>query len=93
MSLKDAYFARMASQFRRWDAELAVLIQKAAAMDDISRARFTRRLQPMRAHRDAAYHRLQRIRTASETSWRSLQSGVDSGWIAMKHAIAQAQER
>jgi hypothetical protein len=93
MSLKDAYFARMASQFRSWDAEIAMLIQKAAKMDDISRARFTRQLQPMRAHRDAAYRRLQQIRTASETSWRSLQTGVDSGWMAMKHALALAQRQ
>ena len=93
MSLRDAYFARMASQFRRWDAEMAMLIEKAARMDDISRARFTRQLQPMRSHRDAAYRRLQQIRTASETSWRSLQIGVDAGWIAMQHALALAQRQ
>jgi len=82
----------MASQFRRWDAEMAALIGQAATMDDASRARLMGQLQPMRAHRDAAYNRLQQIRTASERSWRGLQANVEAGWLAMQHALALARE-
>ena len=88
LTARDTYFARMSSQFRRWDAEMAMLIEEVARMDDAARARLAQQLQPMRAHRDAAYQRLQQIRTASEGSWRGLQSNVDAGWMAMQHALA-----
>ena len=95
MTLKDAYFNRMASQFRRWDAELAELLAKSGKMDELSRARYAAQLQPMRSHRDASFRKLQQIRSASESSWRGLQASVDSGWNAMRRALAlaQAQDR
>jgi hypothetical protein len=90
MSLKDDYFAMMVSRFKRWDAEFGMLGEKGGQTSD---AQFEEQLKALRASRDAAYKRLQEIRTASESGWRSLQAVVDAAWIPMRIALDQASSQ
>ena len=90
MSMKDDYFAMMVSQFKRWDAEFGMLSAKGGQMSDAAGAQYDEQLSAMRASRDAAFKKLQDIRTASESAWRGMQSGVDAAWVSMKNALDQA---
>jgi hypothetical protein len=67
MSLKDEYFAIMVSRFKRWDAELGMLGDKAGQASGAADARFEEQLKALRATRNATYSRLQEIRTAIES--------------------------
>lgn len=90
MSMKDDYFAMMVSQFKRWDTEFGMLSEKGAQMSESANAQFDEQLKAMRASRDAAYKKLQEIRTAGESGWRGMQAGVDAAWASMKLALAKA---
>jgi len=90
MSLKDEYFAMMTSQFRRWDARFGMLTGDAGPAVAAADARYEKQIKAMRADRDVAYRKLQEIRTASESAWRGMQSGVDEAWISLKNALDTA---
>ena len=87
MSLKDEYFATMTSQFRRWDARFSMLTEDTGPTIATADARYDEKIKTMRANRDVAYRKLQEIRTASESAWRGMQSGVDEAWISLKVAL------
>ena len=93
MSMKDDYFARMVSQFKRWDAEFGVLSEKGGQMSDAANAQYDEQLKALRANRDATYRKLQEIRTASESAWRAMQAGVDAAWVSMKKALDEASSQ
>jgi hypothetical protein len=90
MGLKDEYFATMMSQFKRWDAEFGMLSDKAA---EATVAAGEEQLKTMRASRDAAYRKLQEMRTASESGWRGMQTGVDEAWDSIRAALDHARSR
>jgi hypothetical protein len=93
MSLKDEYFAMMLSRFKRWDAELGMLSENGGQAGDAADAQFDDQLKALRASRNATYGKLQEIRTAGESSWRSLQAVVDPAWSSMRTALDQAAAR
>jgi len=90
MSLKDEYYAKMSSQLKRWDAELAMLAEKGEQVSDAARAQYDEQIKMMRTSRKAAAHRLQEIRTAHESGWRRIQAGLDDSWRSMKLALDKA---
>ena len=90
MSLKDEYFAKMTSQLRRWDAELAMLAERSEQVSDTARAQYDEQLKAMRASRKVAIQSLQEIRTAHESGWRRIQAGLDDSWRSMKLALEKA---
>ena len=93
MSMKDDYFAMMISQFKRWDAGFGMLSEKGGQMSDAAAAKYNEQLKVMRVNRDAAYKKLQEIRTASESAWRGMQAGVDDAWVSMKSALDKASSQ
>jgi hypothetical protein len=93
MSLKDEYFAKMVSQFKRWDAEFGMLGEKGGQSSGAADAQFDEQLKGLRASRDAAYRKLQEIRTAGESGWRGTQAVVDAAWISMRMALDQASSQ
>lgn len=90
MSMKDDYFATMVSQFKRWDAEFGMLSAKGGQLSATADAQYDEQLSAMRASRDAAFKKLQDIRTASESAWRGMQAGVDAAWVSMENALKLA---
>ena len=96
-SMKDDYFASMTSQFKRWDAQMVALTARLARLDKPARAAYVGPVKAMRLNRDVAFYKLGQIGIAGESSWRGLQTGVDAGWVAMRHAMekvsAQSRER
>ena len=85
--MKDDYFVQMSSQFRRWDARMVVLTARLARLDKPARAEYVGSIKAMRLNRDVAFDKLRQIEVAGETTWRGLQTGVDAGWVAMRHAM------
>jgi hypothetical protein len=90
MNMKDTYFAKMTSNFRRWDGDMRKLVGRSAQMEEGARAGYEQQLRTMRVRRDACYRKLQEIRSASESSWRRMQAGVDGGWASMRRSMQQA---
>ena len=90
VSMKDEYFAMMTSQFRRWDARFGLLTDEAGPTIAAADVRYDARIKTMRANRDVAYRKLQEIRTANESAWRSMQAGVDEAWTSLKNALDKA---
>lgn len=93
MSMKDDYFAMMVSRFKRWDAEFGMLREKCEQLGDAADGSQAEGLKAMRARRDAAYRKLQEIRTAGDSAWRGLQSVVDAAWIVIRTALDDAAAR
>ena len=87
MSKKDEYFAMMEAQIKKWDAEVDKLKAKGEQMSAEARAKYAEQLNAMRANRDAAYKKLQEMRTANESAWQHMQSGIDAAWESMKKAL------
>jgi hypothetical protein len=88
--MKDEYFSMMTSQFRRWDARFGLLTDEAEPTIAAADLRYDARIKTMRANRDVAYRKLQEIRTANESAWRSMQAGVDEAWTSLKNALDTA---
>ena len=86
MSKKDEYFTMMESQIKKWDAEVDRLRAKSYEMS-------AEQLKAMRANRDAAFKKLQEMRTASESAWQNMQAGMDSTWASMKSALDKASSQ
>jgi hypothetical protein len=93
MGMKEDYFAMMVSQFKRWDAQLGMLSEKGGQIGGAADDRYAEQLKTMRASRDDAYKKLQEIRTASQSAWRGMQTGVDAAWVSMKSALDKASSQ
>ncbi len=93
MSKKDEYFAMMEGQIKKWDAEVDKLKVKGEQMSADASAKYAEQLKAMRANRDAAYKKLQEIRTANESAWQHMQSGIDAAWDSMKNALDKASSQ
>ena len=90
MGKKDEYCATMESEIKKWDAEVDSLNAKGNQMSVDARASYATQLKAMRADRDLAYSKLQDLRTANESAWQHMQSGVDAAWTSMKNALDKA---
>ena len=90
MGKKDEYLAMMEGKIKKWDAEVDKLRVKGEQMSADASAKYAEQLKAMRANRDAAYKKLQEIRTANESAWQHMQSGIDSAWDSMKNALDKA---
>ena len=93
MSKKDEYFAMMEAQIKKWDAEVDKLKAKGEQLSSEAHAKYAEQLKLMRANRDAAYKKLQELRTANESAWQHMQSGIDAGWESMKEALDKASSQ
>jgi hypothetical protein len=93
MSKKDEYFAKMEGQIKKWDAEVDKLKVKGERMSADASAKYAEQLKAMRANRDAAYKKLQAVRTANESAWQHMQSGIDAAWDSMKNALDKASSQ
>ena len=93
MGKKDEYFAAMESEIKKWDAEVDRLNAKGKQMSADIRVRYDTQVKAMRADRDLAYSKLQELRTANESAWQHMQSGVDAAWASMKNALAKASSQ
>lgn len=89
MRIQDDYVAIMESQIMIWDDEIDRLSARGAQMNAAARETFAGHLNAMRTNRDAAYKRLQEMRTANEPAWQQMQDAVDRVWAAMKSAMTQ----
>lgn len=90
MGKKDEYFATMESEIKKWDAEVDKLNAKGKQMGADALAGYDTQVKALRADRDFAYTKLQELRTANESAWQQMQSGVDAAWISMKGALDKA---
>ena len=90
MGKKDEYCATMESEIKKWDAEVDNLNAKGKQMSAEARVRYDTQVKAMRADRDLAYSKLQEMRTANESAWQHMQSGVDAAWTSTKNALEKA---
>ena len=93
MSKKDEYFAMMEGQIKKWDAEVDKLKAKGDQLNAEARIKYAEQLKAMRANRDAAYKKLQEVRTANESAWQHMQTGMDTAWASMKNALDKASSQ
>ena len=90
MDKKDEYFATMESEVRDWDAAVDKLNAKGREMGADARVAYETQVKALRADRDLAYGKLQELRTANESAWQHMQSGVNAAWTSMKAALDKA---
>ena len=93
MSKKDEYFAIMEAQIKKWDADVDRLRAKGEHMSAEAKAKYAEQLKSMRAKRDVAYRKLHEMRTANESAWQHMQSGIDAAWVSMKNALDKASSQ
>jgi len=93
MSMQKDYFDLRMRQFRQWDAEFDSLSERREQSGEAISFADQEKLKSMRAHRDAAYLRLQEVRTASESAWRGIQAVVDTAWYSARSALDQVTGR
>ena len=90
MGTKDEYYATMDSEIKKWDAEVDTLNAKGKQLNADMQAGFDTQVKAMRADRELAYSKLEELRTANESAWQQMQSGMDAAWTSMKHALEKA---
>ena len=93
MAKQDEYYATMKSEIKKWDAEVDKLNAKGKQLTADARAGYDTQVKALRADRDLAYSKLEEIRTANESAWQHMQSGMDAAWTSMKNALAKASSQ
>jgi hypothetical protein len=90
MGKNAEYCATMDSEIRKWDTEVDNLNAKGRQMSADMQVGFDTQVKAMRADRDLAYVKLQELRTANESAWQHMQSGMDAAWTSMKNSLQKA---
>jgi hypothetical protein len=93
MAKKDEYVATMESEIKKWDIEVDKLNAKSAELTAEARAGYDTQVKALRADRNFAFSKLEELRTANESAWDKMQSGVDAAWTTMKNALDKAAKQ
>jgi translation initiation factor IF-2 len=86
MSIHSEYIARMATQLKKWDADVDALAAegKKASADARARAAYDERIKDLRASRDAAQKTFLEICQATELAGAQMQAAMQGAWEAMQ---------
>jgi len=93
MSEKDAYQKKLEAKLDEWRAELQRLKAKAAGAEADVEIELKERLIDLRAKRDHAELRLEKLRNAGEGAWQELKSGIERAVDDFGQAVKRARER
>jgi uncharacterized protein involved in exopolysaccharide biosynthesis len=93
MSARDEYIRKMHAKLNIWNAEIDSLAAKADQAGADVRAGYHRQLEALRAQRDEAKKKMERLQSESESAWQDMKAGVELAWDAMGEAIDSAKSR
>lgn len=93
MSMKEAYQKKMKAQLDVWSAEIDRLKAQAAKMEADAEIKAQRELDDLRAKRDAAAEKLERLERAGDDAWEDLKSGVEGAWDSLASSVKSASAR
>lgn len=80
----------METEIKNWDTEVDNLNAKNKQLTDDARAGYDTQIKALRADRDLACEKLKELRTANESAWQHMQSGMDAAWTSVKKSLDKA---
>ena len=87
MSIHSEYIARMATQLKKWDADVDALAAKGKEASAEASAAYDERIKGLRASRDAAQKTFLEICQATESAGAQMQAAMQGAWEAMQKAL------
>jgi translation initiation factor IF-2 len=84
MSIHSEYIARMATQLKKWDADVDALAAEGKKASADARAAYDDRIKDLRASRDAAQKTFLEICQATELAGAQMQAAMQGAWEAMQ---------
>ena len=89
MNVNTEYIARMESQLKQWDQDVAALVAEADKASARARAVYDGRMKDLRDSRDAAAKTLREIGAANEPATDGMRSGMEEAWTTMQRTLAR----
>jgi hypothetical protein len=84
MSIHSEYIARMATQLKKWDADVDALAGEGRKASADARAAYDERIKDLRASRDAAQKTFLQICQATESAAAQMQAAMQGAWETMQ---------
>ena len=84
MSIHSEYIARMATQLKKWDADVDALAAEGKKASADAGAAYDERAKDLRASRDAAQKTFLEICQATESAGVQMQAAMQRAWEAMQ---------
>lgn len=93
MTNRDDYVKKMHAKLDQWNADIDRLEAKMKAASADVQVVYQRKLDQLRAQRDEAASRLQRLRESSGAAWEELRAGMELAWEALSEALQSAKSQ
>jgi outer membrane murein-binding lipoprotein Lpp len=93
MTNRDDYVKKMHAKLDQWNADIDRLEAKMKAASADVQVVYQRKLDQLRAQRDEAASRLQRLRESSGAAWEELRAGMELAWGALSEALQSAKSQ
>ena len=93
MSNRDAYVQKMKAKLDEWNAEIAALEAKARGAQADARVEHEKHIAELRAERDQARARLDKLRAAGDDAWDDLAAGMEKAWRSLSDSVKSARSR
>jgi hypothetical protein len=84
MSIHSDYIARMATQLRKWDADVDALAAEGKKAGADARVAYDEQIKDLRASRDAAQRKFLEICQATESAGAQMQAAMQGAWETMQ---------
>jgi ElaB/YqjD/DUF883 family membrane-anchored ribosome-binding protein len=92
-SRRESHLAKLAGQLNTWDKKLDELKVKATASAGTVKTDYEKKMDEIRAKRKEVEEYLQKMKTASEDSWKELKKGAEKALNSMTKAIKNAKAK
>lgn len=93
MSERDAYQKKLEAKLDEWRADIDKLKAKAAGAGAEAEVEINELLNDLRARRDQAEAKLDKLRHAGEGAWHDLKSGIELAFDEFERSVERARKR
>lgn len=93
MSERDAYVQKIKAQLDHWNAEIDKLEAKSQEASADAQIEYREQIDTLKQRRQEITEKLAALKTAGDSAWEDMKSGVELAWNAMDSALRSAVSR
>jgi uncharacterized coiled-coil DUF342 family protein len=93
MSKKEAYEQKLEAQLKEWKTDIDKMKAKADKADAEAKLEYYKQIEDLRTKQEAVQKKLTELKTAGESAWEDLKSGIDLAWTSLGESIKSARSR
>jgi chromosome segregation ATPase len=93
MTKKEAYEKKLEAQLKEWKTDIDKMKAKADKADAEAKLEYYKQIEDLRTKQEAVQKKLTELKTAGESAWEDLKSGIDLAWTSLGESIKSARSR